>query len=114
MAGVVGVGVIEGDEVRPLRGRQAEPLDDLIDAFAVVELIVEQHVVGGALAGDLRRRTGPEDGCSAHALLLGQRPKRRAAVPAAINGGIVLVVVIGGVTGGIEEAVADDAVMLGI
>ena len=114
VACVVCVGVVDGDEVRPLRRRQAEPLDDLIDSFAVIELIVEEHVVGGALAGDLCHGTGPEDGCCAHALLLGERPERRAAVPSTVGGGVVVVVVIGGVAGGIEEAVCDDAVVLRI
>ena len=86
-------------------------MDDEIDTLAIVELVVEHHVVGGSLAGDLGGSGGPEDGCSAHALLFGEGPERRAAVPGAIGSGVAAVVVIGGVAGGIEEAVGYDAVV---
>jgi hypothetical protein len=53
MASVVGVAVVEGDEVRPFRWRQVQPRDDLVDALLVVEAVVEVNIFVGPFACDL-------------------------------------------------------------
>lgn len=114
MAGVIGVAVVESDEVRALRWRQLEPRDDLVDALFVVEGVVEVDVLVGPFAGDLGLGAGPEEGGGAHSVLLGQRPERSAAVPASVAICLVVFVGITLASGGVVEGVAHDAVVLGI
>src|SRR5271155_4887996 len=61
VSGVIGVAVVERDEVRTLGRRKFEPRDHLIDAFAVVELVVEVNVFVGTFSGDHSLGAGPEE-----------------------------------------------------
>ncbi len=92
MPGMIDIRVIERDKVRPLRGRHAQPGNDLFDALVIRKVVVKLEVVGWPLAGNLRLRAGPKEARAAHALLLRQHPQRNAAVPAsvAVGGRIVI------------------------
>ena len=74
MSVMVGLGVVEGDEVGALFGWELEPFDDLVDALFVGEVGVEMEVVAGADALDRSLGAGPEEAGGAHALLLGEDP----------------------------------------
>jgi len=114
MTGVIDRRIVEGDEVGPLRGRQTQPGDDLLDPLVVREMVVELEVVGWPHSGNFRLGAGPEEARTAHALLLRQHPQRRAPVPASIgsSGGVVIGIAL--LARRVVEAVGHDAVMLGI
>ena len=114
VAVVIDVGIIKSDEVGALLGRELEPGDHLIDARRIGKLIVEMKIVGRALAGDLSLRAGPEKTGGAHSLLLGKRPERDAAVPGAVEFGLLIRHRIRRLARGIVKLVGDDAGVLGV
>ena len=75
VAGVVDVGVVEGDEVGAGGFGLLEPGEHLVDAGGFVYLVVEFEVVGGALIGDFGFRAGPEEAGGAHALAFREGPE---------------------------------------
>src|SRR5271154_4162573 len=111
---VVDVGIVERDEVRTKLRRQLQPRNHLIDALLIVELVVEVQVIRRTFALDLGLGARPEETRRPHALLLGQHPKRRTAIPTAVAVGLRLRIDIGLVARGVPEAIGDDTVVLWI
>src|ERR1700722_16559118 len=84
MTGVIDVGVIERDQMGPLRRRQSEPGYDLIYALFIGKVVVEMQVVSGPRSIYLGLGAGPEETGAAHALPFRQDPQRGASIPASV------------------------------
>src|SRR5277367_3864511 len=103
MASDIDVREVEGDHVRPLRFRQLEPIEYLLDLLLMLGLAVVRLVVSWANALDLSVAAWPEISRGPHSLLLRQRPYRRAAVPGAFLARFVKIEL--GLPRGIPESV---------
>ena len=98
----------------PLRRRQLQPGDDLIDALFIGKVIVEMQIIRGPPAINFGLRTGPEEAGAAHALFFRQAPQGGASIPASVAIRLWITVGVSLFARRIVELVGHDAVMLGI
>src|SRR6202020_48770 len=101
-------------EMWPLRCRQMQPGNHLLDARLVRIVIVEMEIIRRPFAGNLRLRSRPEKAGAAHSLFFRQRPQRNAPVPTPITISGRIIEGIALLALGVVKSHADDAVMLGI
>ena len=82
---------VGGDQARPLRGGQLQPIQHLLHARANARGLVERAPLRGPFAVDFGHRTGPEQHRGALSLAFHRRPQRfGAGPPASVGGGRAL------------------------
>src|SRR5208282_3768759 len=96
VARVVGLGEVDGDEVRTVGGGEIEQRQRIVDARLVglrrgLRFAIVGGVVRGQEAGDFGFTGNPQNARRAHALTLGKAPQRDAAVPGTVVCGLLVV-----------------------